>query len=74
MEIAPSIAHPVASIQPPFDLDRSSTQSRTNFLPHYPPAISVPADRVVLSHSAGHAHTQDFFQALVVPQASMMQL
>ena len=71
MQIAPAVAQPVASIQPPFDLYRSSTKSRTNFLPHYPPAISVPADRVVLSHSAGHAHTQDFFQALFLPQSSM---
>ena len=71
MQIAASVAQPMASVQPPFDLDRSSTKPRTNFFPQYSPAISVPADGVVLSHSAGHAHTQDFFQVLFAPQSSM---
>src|SRR5258708_39386654 len=61
----------LAPAQPPFDLHRSSTKPRTNFFPQYSPAISVPADGVVLSHSAGHAHTQDFFQVLFAPQSSM---
>jgi len=61
----------MASVQPPFDLHRSSTKPRTNVFPQYSPAISVPADGVVLSHSAGHAHTQDFFQVLFAPQSSM---
>ena len=71
MQIAASVAQPMASVQPPFDLHRSSTKPRTNFFPQYSPAISVPADGVVLSHSAGHAHTQDFFQVLFAPQSSM---
>src|SRR5260370_27631962 len=61
----------MASVQPPFDLHRSSTKPRTNVFPQYSPAISVPADGVALSHSAGHAHTQDFFQVLFAPQSSM---
>src|SRR5271156_711044 len=61
----------MASVQPPFDLDRSSTKPRANFFPEYSPAISVPADGVVLRHSAGHAHTQDFLQVLFAPQSSM---
>src|SRR6266481_5699875 len=61
----------MASVQPPFDLDRSATKPRTNVFPQCSPAISVPADGVVLSHSAGHAHTQDFFQVLFAPQSSM---
>ena len=56
MQIAPSVAQPMASVQPPFDLDRSSTKPRTNFFPQYSPAISVPAYRVVLSHFAVHAY------------------
>src|SRR5580704_9159160 len=52
-------------------LFRSSTKPRANFLPHYPPAISVPADRVVLSDLASHTHAQNFFQVLFWPQASM---
>ena len=71
MQIAPTVAQPVASVQPPFDLYRSSAKPRTNFFPHYPPAISVPAYRVVLSHFAGHPHTQDFFQVLFAPQSPM---
>ena len=71
MQIAPSIAHPVASIQPPFDLDRSSTKPRTNFFPHDSPTISVPADGVVLRHPTCGAHTQDFLQAMLRPQPSM---
>ena len=71
MHIAAAEAQPVASVQSPFDLHCSPTQSCTNFFPQYSPAISVPADGVVLSHSAGHAHTQDFFQVLFAPQSSM---
>ena len=33
--------------------------------------VFVPADRVVLSQSARHSHTQDFFQVLIAPQSSM---
>jgi len=61
----------VASIQAPFDLYRSSTKSRTNFFPSHAPTVSLPAYRVVLSHFAGCAHTQDFFQAMFAPQPSM---
>jgi hypothetical protein len=61
----------VTSVQSPFDLDRSSTKPGTYFFPQYSPAISVPAYGVVLSHFAGHAYTQDFFQALFLPQSSM---
>src|SRR5467141_3194225 len=61
----------MASVQPPFDLHRSSTKPRTNFFPQYSPAISVPGYGVVWSLSAGHAHTQDFFQVLFAPQSSM---
>jgi hypothetical protein len=71
VQIAPAVAHPVASIQPPFDLDRSSTQPCTNIFPHYPPAISLPTDRVVWRHFAGHTHAQNFFQVMFWPQASM---
>ena len=71
MQIASAVTQPVASVQPPFDLHRSSTKPCTNFFPQYPPAISVPAYRVVLSHSAGHPYTQDFFQVLFAPQSSM---
>jgi hypothetical protein len=71
VQIAPSVPQPVASIQSPFDVDRSSTKPRTNFFPQYSPAISVPADGVILSHSAGHPYTQDFFQVLFAPQPSM---
>jgi hypothetical protein len=71
VQIAAAVAQPVASIQAPFDLDRRSTQPRTNFFPSYPPAVSLPAYRVVLSYFAGHAHTQDFFQALFASQSSM---
>ena len=71
MQIAPAVAQPVASVQSPFDLDRSSTKPRTDFFPQYSPAISVPAYGVVLSHFAVHAHTQDFFQVLFLPQSSM---
>ena len=71
MQIAPAVAQPVASVQPPFDLHGSSTKPGTNVFPQDSPALSVPADGVVLRHSAGHAHTQDFFQVLVLPQSSM---
>src|SRR5256885_1505158 len=71
VQIASAVTQPVASVQPPFDLHRSSTKPCTNFFPQYPPAISVPAYRVVLSHSAGHPYTQDFFQVLFAPQSSM---
>ena len=71
MQIAAAVTQPVASVQPPFDLYRSSPKSRTYFCPQQPPAISVPADGVVLSHFAGHAYTQDFFQVLFAPQSSM---
>ena len=71
VQISPSVAQPVASVQAPFDLDRSSTKPRTYFFPQYSPAIPVPAYGVVLSHFAGHAYTQDFFQALFLPQSSM---
>jgi hypothetical protein len=71
VQIAPAVAQPVASVQSPFDLDRSSAKPRTNFFPQYSPAISVPADGVVLRHFAGHAHTQDFFQVLFATQPSM---
>ena len=71
MQIAAAVAQPVTSVQPPFDLYRRSTQPRTNFFPQYPPAISIPADGVVLCHFAGHAHTQDFLQVLFVPQSAM---
>ena len=37
MQIAPAVAQPVASVQPPFDLYRSSTKPCANFFPHYPP-------------------------------------
>ncbi len=55
MQIAPSVPQPVASIESAFD--RSCTQSRSNLFPQY-----SPAGGVVLSHSAGHAHTQDLVQ------------
>ena len=71
MQIATAVAQPVASIQPAFDLYRGSPKPRTNFFPSYAPEVSFPAYRVVLSHSADHAHTQDFFQALFAPQLSM---
>ena len=71
MQIAAAVAQPVTSVQPPFDLHRRSAKPRTNFFPRYAPAISVPADGVVLSHFAGHAHTQDFFQVLFAPQLPM---
>src|ERR1700726_1903006 len=71
VQIAPSVAQPVASVQAPFDFDRRSTKPRTYFFPQYSPAIPAPAYGVVLSHFAGHAYTQDFFQALFLPQSSM---
>ncbi|HVA18130.1 MAG TPA: hypothetical protein VMV59_10520, partial [Candidatus Dormibacteraeota bacterium] len=67
VQIVAAVAQPVASVQPPFDLYGSSPKPGTNFFPHYSPAISLPAYRVVLSHFAGHAHTQDFFQAMFAP-------
>jgi hypothetical protein len=46
--MAPPVAQPVASVQPPFHLHRSSTKPRTNFFPHHAPAISVPVFQVLL--------------------------
>jgi hypothetical protein len=43
----------------------------TNFFPQYSPAIPIPVYRVILSHFAGHPHTEDFFQVLFAPQSSM---
>ncbi|HEV3481951.1 MAG TPA: hypothetical protein VGR97_06435 [Candidatus Acidoferrales bacterium] len=61
----------MASVQPPFDLYRSSTQPRTNFFPHDSPVISVPADGVVLRHPTCCAHTQNFLQAMLLPHPPM---
>ena len=61
----------MTSVQPPFDLYRSSTKPRTNFFPQYPPAISVPADGVILGYPTRCAHTQNFFQVMLAPQSSM---
>src|ERR1700722_2910204 len=44
----------MASVQSPFDLYRRSTKPCTNFSPHEPPALSVPAYRVALCHFASH--------------------
>jgi hypothetical protein len=61
----------VTSVQPSFDLYRCAAEPGTNFLAQYPPAISIPADGVILGHLARHTHTQDFFQVLFAPQWSM---
>jgi hypothetical protein len=68
---APLVAQTVASIQPPFDLYRSSTKPCANFFPRYLPAISVPTDRVVRSDLAGHTHAQNFLRVMFWPQSSI---
>ena len=71
MQIAPSVAQPVSFRPIAVRFPPRSPKPRTNFFPGHTPAISIPAYRVVLSHFAGHAHTQDFFQVLFAPQPSM---
>src|SRR5260370_15035561 len=71
VQIAAAVAQPVASVQPPFDLYRSSTKPRTDFFPRYPPAISVPADGVIFCYLTPHAHTPNFFQTMFSAQSSM---
>jgi hypothetical protein len=70
-EIAVAEAQPVRAIQTPFDFHLRSTKPRADFLPGHAPAVSVPADGVILCHLAGYAHTQDFFQAMFSPQPPM---
>ena len=48
MQIAAPVAQPVTSVQPPFDLYCRSAKPRTNFFPQYSPAISIPADGVIV--------------------------
>ena len=71
MQIAAAVAQPVTPVQPPFDLYRRSAKPGTNFFSQYSPAISIPADGVILGHPTGHAHTQDLFQVLFPPHSSM---
>ena len=66
-QIAVPETQPVRAVQSAFNFDLRTTEPGTDFFPRHAPAVSVPADGVVLSHSAGHAHTQDFFQVLFAP-------
>src|SRR6266536_3430791 len=52
------------------DLPRSA-KTCADFFPWHTPTVSLPADGVIFCHLADHAHTQDFFQAMFLPQSSM---
>ena len=64
-------AQPVRAIQSPFDFHLRSAQTRADFFPWHAPAVSLPADGVIIRHLARDAHTQDFFQAVFSPQPPM---
>jgi hypothetical protein len=65
-QIAPAEAQPARTIQPPLHFHLGSPQTRADFFPGHAPAVSVPADSVIVCHLADHAQERELEKGLKI--------